>query len=254
MVIAILQVRTESTRLPNKALCEIKGKTLLELSINRIRHSRLIDKIVVATTKKTEDDVIQEIATKLELECFRGSENDLLDRYYQCAKQHQADIVVRCTADNPFVGYDIIDRAIQISTDNQADLVTNHFEPTYPEGLDMEVYSIGALETSWNDAQMLSEREHVFPYIQNHQSKFKTINFTQDKDYSHLRWTIDYECDYEMVKIIYDYLYDEKPIFLQQDILELLEKHPEISEMNSHIKRKEGVNHTKANDEVVKKA
>ncbi len=251
MIFAILQARMGSSRLPNKVMREIKGKTLLELYINRVKCSRLIDKIVVATTNLAQDDVIQKLAVKIGLECFRGSENDLLDRYYQCAQKYKADVVVRVTPDDPFVDYRVIDRAIQIFRDNQVDFVTNHFEPTYPEGLDVEVYSIGALEKSWREAKLLSEREHVFPYIQNHQDKFKIINFKQEKDYSHLRWTIDYERDYEMTKIIYDHLYDEKPIFLQEDILELLEKHPEISEMNVHIKRKEGVNRTKKNDRII---
>jgi len=253
MFIAILQARMGASRLPNKVLHKIRGKTLLELYINRVKQSRLIDKIVIATTKKVEDDVIQEVTTQLGLECFRGSENDLLDRYYQCAEKYHADVVVRLTPDDPFVDYQVIDRAIQIYKDNQVDFVTNHFEPTYPEGLDIEVYSINALKKSWKEAKLLSEREHVFPYIQNNQNQFKIINFKQRKDYSHLRWTIDYECDYEMVKVIYDYLYDKKPIFLQEDILQILEKHPEISEINSHIKRKEGVNLTKANDKIVKK-
>lgn len=252
MIIAILQARMGSSRLPNKVLFEIKGKTLLELYINRVKQSRLIDKIVIATTKKPEDDVIQETVKQLGLECFRGSENDLLDRYYQCAKKYKTDVVVRITPDDPFVDYRVIDRAVQIFNDNQVDFVTNHFDPTYPEGLDVEVYSFQALEKSWKEAKLLSEREHVFPYIQNNQNQFKIINFVQDKDYSHLRWTIDYECDYEMTEVIYDYLYDKKPIFLQEDILELLEKCPEISQMNSHIKRKEGVTRTKTNDTIVK--
>lgn len=253
MIIAILQARMGSSRLPNKVLRKIKGKTLLELFISRVKQSRLIDKIVIATTTKSVDNVIEEIASKLEIECFRGSENDLLDRYYQCAKKYHADVVVRLTPDNPFVDYRIIDRAVQIFKDNQVDFVTNHFEPTYPEGLDVEVYSIYALKKSWEEAKLLSEREHVFPYIQNHQDQFKIINFMQDKDYSHLRWTIDYECDYEMTKIIYDYLYEGNPIFLQEDILQLLEEHPEIAKMNSHIQRKEGVNRTKSHDRIAKK-
>ena len=117
----------------------------------------------------------------------------------------------------------------------------------------MEVYSIDALEKSWREAKLLSEREHVFPYIQNNRNQFKIINFKQDKDYSHLRWTIDYECDYEMTRIIYDHLYDQKPVFLQEDIVQLLEEHPEIAEMNAHIKRKEGVNRTKANDSIMER-
>ena len=253
MIIAILQARMGSSRLPNKVLRKIKGKTLLELYINRVKQSRLIDKIVIATTTRSGDDAIKEIASKLGIECFRGSENDLLDRYYQCAKKYHADVVVRFTPDDPFVDYQVVDKAVQIFKDNQVDFVTNHFHPTYPEGLDIEIYSIDALEKSWKEAKLLSEREHVFPYIQNHQDQFKIINFEQDEDYSHLRWTIDYECDYEMTKAIYDYLYEKKPLFLQKDILELLENLPEISEINAHIERKEGVNRTKANDRIVKK-
>jgi len=248
MIIAILQARMGSSRLPNKVLRKIKGKTLLELYINRVKQSRLIDKIVTATTTKSEDDVIEETVKKLDIDCFRGSENDLLDRYYRCAQKYHASVVVRITPDDPFVDYEVIDRAIQIFKDNQVDFVTNHFEPTYPEGLDVEVYSIHALEKSWKEAKLLSEREHVFPYIKNNHDKFNIINFKQEKDHSHLRWTIDHECDYEMTKIIYDHLYEKTPIFLQEDILQLLEKHPEISEINAHIKRKEGVNRTKAND------
>ena len=253
MIIGILQARTKSSRLPQKVLRKIKDKTLLELYVNRVKESRLIDKIVIATTTEPEDSVIEDIAKKLKINCFRGSENDLLDRYYQCAKKYKANIIVRLCSDDPFVDYKVVDRAVQIFKDNQVDFVTNHFEPTYPEGLDIEVYSIDALKKSWKEAKLLSEREHVFPYVQNNQNQFKIINFTQDKDYSHLRWTIDYECDYEMTKVIYDYLYDEKLIFLQEDILQLLEKHPEISEINAHIKRKEGINLTKANDRIVKK-
>ena len=255
MTMAILQARTGSSRLPNKVLRKIKGKTLLELCINRVKQSQLIDKIVIATTTKLKDDVINKMVFKLGIECFRGSENDLLDRYYQCAKKYRADVVVRGTPDNPFVDYRLIDQAIQIFKNNQVDFVTNHFEPTYPEGLDIEVYSIGALEKSWKEAKLLSEREHVFPYIQNHQRQFKIINFRQDEDHSYLRWTIDYKCDYDMTKVIYDYFYDKKPIFFQEDILKLLENHPEIAAMNSHIPRKEGVNRTKANDRImIKKA
>ncbi len=174
MIIAIVQARMGSSRLPGKVLRKIKGKTLLELYLNRVKLNQLIDKIVIATTTKSSDDIIEELAKKLGFDCFRGSESDLLDRFWQCAKKYKADVIVRLTADDPFVDYQVIDRAIKIFNENQADFVTNHFEPTYPEGLDIEVYSIGALERSWQDAKLLSEREHVFPYIQNHQSQFRS--------------------------------------------------------------------------------
>ena len=253
MIIAILQARMGSSRLPGKVLRTIKGKTLLELYLNRVKQSSLIDKIVIATTTKSADDAIAQLAENIGVDCFRGSEDDLLDRFWQCAKRYNTDVVVRLTPDDPFVDYEVIDRAIRIFNKNQVDFVTNHFEPTYPEGLDVEIYSIGALERSWLEAKLLSEREHVFPYIQNHPDLFNIINFRQDLDHSRLRWTIDHDCDFEMTKIIYDYLYDDKPIFLQDDILSLLAKHPEIAEMNAHINRKEGVNKTKANDMVVER-
>lgn len=251
MIIAIIQARTGSSRLPNKVLMKIREKTLLELYVNRVKKSRLIDKIVVATTEKAEDDLIEELTKYLGIECFRGSENDLLDRYYQCAKKYHADVVVRATPDDPFVDPEIIDRAIMIFQENSVDFVNNHFEPTFPEGLDIEVYSMAALEKAWREARLLSEREHVFPYFQDHPEKFRTIVFKQETDYSQLRWTIDYICDYEMVKTIYEYLYEKKPVFLQNDILQLLEAHPEIALMNSHIRRKEGVNRSKEKDEVM---
>jgi spore coat polysaccharide biosynthesis protein SpsF (cytidylyltransferase family) len=252
MILAILQARMGSHRLPGKVLKKIKGKTLLELYLNRVKPSKLIDQIVVATTDRKEDNVIEEITEQLGFECFRGSENDLLDRYYQCACKYNAKIIVRITPDDPFVDHQIVDHGISIFLENEVDFVTNHLTPTFPEGLDVEIYSLETLRKLWHQAELLSEREHVYPYIQNHPEEFRIINFTQEQDSSHLRWTIDYECDYEMTKVIYDHLYDQKHVFLQEDILQLLQKHPEIAEINTHIQRKEGVNRTKVEDGNIK--
>ena len=251
MIIAILQARMGSTRLPGKVLKTIKKKTLLELYINRVKPCQLIDKIVVATTDLEQDNTIEELVVRLGFECFRGSEKDLLDRYYKCACRYNAEVIVRVTPDDPFVDYRVVDRGISIFLENNVDFVTNHLTPTYPEGLDVEIYSFSALEKLWYQAKLLSEREHVFPYIQNHPEEFRIINFTQEQDSSHLRWTIDYECDYEMTKVIYEHLYDQKKLFLQKDIIQLLQKNPEIAEMNAHIQRKEGVNRTKTNDQII---
>jgi spore coat polysaccharide biosynthesis protein SpsF (cytidylyltransferase family) len=251
MVVAIVQARMGSTRLPSKVLKTIKSKTLLELYVNRVKPSKLIDKIVIATTTNLLDDAICKLADKIGVDCFRGSEGDLLDRYYQCALKYNASVIVRITPDDPFVDYEVVDKAIGLFKENDVDFVTNHFEPTYPEGLDVEVYSMQALERSWKEAKLLSEREHVFPYIQNHQDDFKIINFKQDEDFSHLRWTIDHQCDFDMAKTVYSYLYEKKNIFIQDDIIKLIEEHPEIAEINSHIKRKEGVNKTKAEDKYI---
>ena len=253
MLVAIIQARLGSTRLPQKVLKKIKEKTLLELYINRLEPSKKIDKIVIATTRLPTDNAIVELAEEIGVDYFRGSENDLLDRYYKCASQYQADTILRVTPDDPFVDHQVIDQAITLFKENDVDFVTNHFEPTYPEGLDVEVYSFVALETSWKNAKLLSEREHVFPFIQNNQNDFKIINFKQAVDFSHLRWTIDYECDFEMTKQIYNHLYEKAPVFLQQDIITLLKKYPEIANMNAHINRKEGFNKTKAEDNLTNK-
>jgi spore coat polysaccharide biosynthesis protein SpsF len=253
MIVAIIQARMGSSRFPGKVMKEIQGKSLLALYINRVRPSTFIDKIVVATTTNPEDDIIEKGARASGVEVFRGSANDLLDRYYMCARQYgNPSAVVRLTSDDVFVDHEVLDRGISISLAEKADFVTNHFEPTYPEGLDVEIYSFECLEEAWRNAKLLSEREHVFPYIQNNPEQFTIINFRQENDYSHLRWTVDYECDYEMAKMVYDHLYQKKPIFLQAEIIELITRHPEIAAMNSHIKRKEGVNKTKAEDRVIK--
>ena len=251
MVIAIIQARVGSTRFPAKVLKTIEGKTLLELYVNRVKPSRKIDKIVIATTENPADDAIYKLAQRIQVECFRGSENNLLDRYYQCAKKFAADTVVRLTSDDVFVDHEVIDRGIELFEKDGFDFITNHFKPTYPEGLDVEIYSFEALERSWLNAEMLSETEHVFPYIQNHQGEFRVLNFTQEIDRSGYRWTIDYEKDLEMAKKVYSYLYAKNPIFLQEEIIKLLEARPEIAAINVDIDRKEGVNKAKESDMTV---
>ncbi len=248
MTIAIIQARIASTRFPGKVLKKILGRSVLEHYLFRVKHSKSLDKIVVATTVDTRDDAIESLVERLGVSCFRGSETDLLDRYYQCAKKYGAETVVRLTSDNPFVDYRIIERALSIIEHEKVDLVTNHFRPTYPEGLDIEVYSFEALQHSWRNARKPSEREHVFPYIYNHRDRFRIINFTQDRDWSRFRLTMDYECDYQVAVLIYQELYRENSVFLQEEIVAFLEEHPEIVDMNSHIKRKEGVDKSIAED------
>jgi len=136
MIAGILQVRVGSTRLPFKVLKKIQEKTLIELYIERVKKSKLINKIIIATTTNSDDDIIAQIANRINIDCFRGSENDLLDRYYQCAKQYDVDIIVRLCNDDPFVDYEIIDESISLLVHKTADWVTNHLNPTYPEGLD----------------------------------------------------------------------------------------------------------------------
>jgi len=242
-IVGIIQARTGSTRFPNKINKKIFGKTLLELYIDRVKTSKKLKNIVLATTTEKKDAKLKKITDKTKIEFFQGNEHDLIDRYYQCAKEFKADIIVRLTSDDAFVDPDIIDTAIdKMLKIPSLDFVTNHFTPTYPEGLDIEVYKFSTLETLWKKAELSSDREHVFTYIFHHPSQFKILHFNQSKNYSYLRWTIDYECDYQMVKTVYKYLYKKNPIFKQMDIIKLLESHPEIMKINNNIKRKEGVN------------
>lgn len=241
MIAGILQVRTGSTRLPLKVLKEIKGKTLIELYVERVIRSKLMDNIIIATTVSDSDDIIENIANKINIDCFRGSENDLVDRYYQCSKRYGVDVIVRLCNDDPFVDYEVIDEAIDLLINKKADWVTNHLRPTYPEGLDIDVFSFSLLKEMWENASLKSEREHVFPYVYNNIDRFNVISMEQEKDYSDLRWTLDYEEDFKMVEKVYGYLYNDKRIFLQNDILELLEIHPEIKNINSNIEHYEGI-------------
>ena len=241
MIAGILQVRVGSTRLPFKVLKKIQEKTLIELYIERVKKSKLINKIIIATTTNSDDDIIAQIANRINIDCFRGSENDLLDRYYQCAKQYDVDIIVRLCNDDPFVDYEIIDESISLLVHETADWVTNHLNPTYPEGLDLDVFYFETLKIVWEKANLKSEREHVFPYIYNNIDNFYVISMEQKQDYSYLRWTLDYKEDFQMTKKVYDYLYDDKHIFLQKDILKLIEKYPEIKNINSNIDHYEGI-------------
>lgn len=250
MTLGIIQARTGSTRFPNKILYKIGDKTLLELMINRVKKSKLLDKIIVATTTNPNDDKLCELIKSWGIEYFRGDENDLLDRYYQCAKEFKGDVIVRLGSDDVFMDPNLIDRAVKIYNDNpNLDFITNHFSPqTYPEGLELEVYSFKTLESLWRNATLKSDREHVFIYLQRNQNKFNIYNFTQKKDQSHIRLTLDYECDYDLTKKIYEYWGSTVEIPLQADIINILTQHPELLDLNSKIKRYEGINKSIAND------
>jgi len=240
-VVAIIQARMGSARLPGKTLTEICGKPLLQHIIERIQHCEFIDEIVVATTENKEDYAIIKLSDKLGVKSFTGSENDVLDRFYQCAKKFDADIVVRVTADDPFKDPDVIDRAVkELISGKGLDYVSNTIKPTYPEGIDIEVFAFKALERTWKDAEKISEREHVTPYIWNHPEIFKISNFENNVNLSDLRWTLDTPQDLEFTRDIYKRLYSADSIFFMNDILELLRKEPWLASINTGIERNTG--------------
>jgi len=242
MIIAILQARVGSTRLPGKVLKIIQNKTILELIIERVQQSTLVDKIVVATTDNKKDDEILEICEKLGIESFRGSEEDVLDRFYQCSVLHKPDLIIRLTSDCPLIDPYHIDRLIQYSLDhkNEFDYFSNCREPTLPDGLDVEVIPFETLERAWNEAKKPYEREHVSPYIYLNPNLFKIASYKNPDDYSHHRWTLDTSEDFEFIKSIYSHFVGKKQqFFYLDDIIEYLKQNPDIYSINAGYKRDE---------------
>ncbi len=237
-VIAIIQARMGSTRLPGKSLIEIEGKTLLEHIINRVRYSKTIDEIIIATTTNQEDKAIVNLVEKLKVKAYTGSSEDVLDRFYQTAIRFGGKVLVRITADDPFKDPKIIDEIVNYFFSHpELDYVSNTIEPTYPIGIDVEVFSFTALEKAWKEAKTMIEREHVTPYIWDNLGLFKIANIKNHANLSHLRWTIDNQKDLEMTRAVYKELYVEDEIFYMDDILQLLKKHTYISDLNSSVEQ-----------------
>lgn len=243
LILGLIQARTGSTRLPGKILMEFCGKPDLYHVYDRTKKSKKIDEIIVATTDKISDDKVFDYCEKEDIKCFRGSEDDVLDRFYQCCKQRglsEKDSVVRITADCPLIDPVIIDKVIEYFLENDFDYVSNAIEPTYPDGLDVEVFLFSALEKSWKEAKLPSEREHVTPYIRNNESLFKIGSFKNSVDLSHYRWTLDEIEDYRLINIIYEKLYSQDDVFDTEDILLFLKDNPQLNEINNKYARNEG--------------
>lgn len=239
-VVCIMQSRMGSTRLPGKILKKICGKTVLEHDIYRLKKIEQIDEIVIATTIEEKDDVVEEEAKRLKVSCFRGSEDDVLDRYYNAAKDNNADVVVRVTSDCPLIDSFVSGQIIQYYLDNieKYDYVSNTIDRTYPRGLDTEVFSFKALEKAYSEAKIQRDREHVTPYIWDNSDMFRIFQYKGDGDYSDYRWTLDTEEDFILINKIYEQLYRER-YFGMQEILDLYSKDKSLININSKIKQKE---------------
>ena len=238
MIGCIIQARMGSSRLPGKVLMESDhGKPLLYYVVNQLRHCEKVKNLVIATTTNQEDDEIEKFANNNSVSIFRGSEKDVLDRYFQCAKKYSFSTIVRITADCPLIDPQIVDRVIEKFFSENYDYATNTLIRTFPIGTDVEVFSFGVLEKTWKNAQMPSEREHVTPYIRN-QGIFKTINVKNDKNISNLRLTVDRMEDFELIKQILKNI-SINPIHLG-NVLELFSRKPELIDINKHIDNNEG--------------
>lgn len=242
MIGAVIQARMSSTRLPGKVVMEVLGKPLLQLLTERLKHSKYLDDIIIATTTNPADDPVRDLAEKLELKYIRGSEDDVLGRYYQAAKEFGLGHIVRITADCPLIDPEVVDRILRIYIDSnfKYDYVSNTLKPTFPDGLDVEVFSFSVLEKINRLSEKRYQREHVCTYIIENPDQFNIHNVTGDRDYSYLRWTVDNPEDFALVKTIYERLYPSKPLFLMRDILELIEDDPGLLRINDSISRNEG--------------
>jgi spore coat polysaccharide biosynthesis protein SpsF len=205
---------------------------MLLKQVERIKRSKLIDLLLVATSVEPSDDQIAQLCAKHAIDCFRGSLEDVLDRFYQAVERHNPGHVVRITGDCPLIDPEIIDQTIELHLRGQYDYTSNCLERTYPHGLDVEVFTAASLEAAWREAALPYEREHVTPYLKEHPELFKIGSLKNSVDLSHLRWTVDYESDYVLVKRIYESLYQANPAFTTADILALLDAKPELSLIN----------------------
>jgi spore coat polysaccharide biosynthesis protein SpsF len=240
-----------STRRPGKVLADLAGRPMLYHVVKRSQQARGLDLVVVATSDREKDDAIEQYCNEIDVPCFRGSEDDVLDRYVKAARKFDADRIARLTADCPLLDPKIIDKVITTFDTAECDYVSNFLVPTYPDGLDNEICSREVLEQAWRDARLKTEREYVTVYIWKRPEVFRLLNVKHDKDLSHLRWTVDEPEDLELVREIYKHLGPE-PNFGMEQILALLEEHPELNEINARFTRNEGYQKSLMEDAIVK--
>ena len=248
MLGCIIQARMGSTRLPGKVLENLDDSNpSLQYTINQLKASKLLKRIVIATTKESKDDQIEIFAEKSGIDVFRGSSDDVLSRYYHCAKSFSFSSILRVTGDCPLIDPLIIDRGLSLFLENKYDYVTNTFPRTFPDGNETEFFSFPALELAYNNAILPSEREHVTPYFRNKKENFKIFNFTNEDDISHLRWTLDYDVDLKLVRTIISKI-NTRPIHMS-DILELFKNEPNLKKINQNHKPNEGYMKSLKNDD-----
>jgi len=248
---AIIQARYSSTRLPGKVLMKVLDKTILEYVIERVARAESVDKVIVATSVNEADGKIADLLEGAGIDFFRGSENDVLDRFYRTALNAGAEHLVRITADCPLADPAVIDRIVRRYFDSGADYCSNTLEVTYPDGLDAEAFSFKALREAWESAGLTSEREHVTPFIYKHPEKFKLESFSNGNDLSEKRWTVDERTDFMFVKAVLEGLYPVKPDFHMEDVLGFLEDKPGLEDLNKGIVRNEGYIRSLAEDEQI---
>jgi len=229
-----------STRLLGKVLKPILGRPMLAHQIDRMKRSRKIDHLIVATSNNTEDKPIADICRETGTDVYRGDLNIVLDRFYQAARKYRPDHIVRITGDCPLIDPQIVDELVTFYLETGCDYASNCRPPSYPDGLDTEIFSFSALEKAWKASDRPDEKEHVVVYIITHPDRFQISNYRYQEDLSHLRWTVDEPEDLEFVRRVFEAIYPVKPDFTMKDVLDLLERQPELTDINSrHIRHRE---------------
>lgn len=249
-ILVLTQARIGSTRLPEKILKTINGKSLLEIHLNRILKSKLITKVKVATTVEPDAIKIKDIAYKLGIDVYQGSINNVLERFFFAASSENPDWVVRLTSDCPLIDPELIDTVVKFAIDNNLDYASNTLKPTYPDGLDVEVFKFSVLEKAYNEARLTSEIEHVTPYIWKNSTYiggnfFKSDCLMNSVDYSNIRLTVDTYDDFTVIEKLIQIVGDDKS---WKDYVTLLQNYPEISVINEKYSRNEGYDKSIKND------
>jgi spore coat polysaccharide biosynthesis protein SpsF len=238
-IVAIVQARIGSTRLPGKVMKDLAGKPMLLRVLNRVSAASMLNKVIVAIPDLPESSIIERLCAVSGYCCFKGSEQDLLDRYYRTAVAHCADTIVRITADCPLIDPGLIDTVVQryLQCPSMLKYASNiHPTRTYPRGLDTEVFGFDTLESAWRNDRNQAWREHVTPFVYRHPEKYEIIGVTHPEDYSGYRLTVDTPEDFQLIELLYQW-FNEKP-FNWLDIINLLCEKPDWSRMNSAIEQK----------------
>lgn len=237
---AFIQARMGSSRLPGKVLKKVLNRPLLDFLVERVKDCQEIDNIVILTTYLEEDDLIASFCEDKKLCCFRGSKENVLERYYQASLKNNPNGIVRITADCPLIDPEVVDQVVKAFRHQypKIDYVSNCLERTFPRGLDVEVFSHEALHRAYQNGHRPDEKEHVTVYIYRHPDLFKLLNVSHIQSLSSYRWTVDTPEDFELIRLILEHLYVHKPHFRLNDILTLLSYHPEWNKINAHIEQK----------------
>jgi spore coat polysaccharide biosynthesis protein SpsF (cytidylyltransferase family) len=239
--LAVLQARVSSTRLPGKVLLPVLGEPMLARQIERVRRSATLDDLVVATSTDAGDGPLAELCERLGTACFRGSLDDVLDRFLGAAREFGADHIVRLTGDCPLADAGVIDDVVRLHLEGGFDYTSNVAPPTFPDGLDMEIVTMAALEAVGEEANRRALREHVTLMLREQTERFVLGNLVHEPDLSAMRWTVDEPEDLEFVRAIYAALYPHNPEFTWLDVLGYITENPGVEAVNSAFSRNEGL-------------